>query len=192
MTSPRANRPATRGDLEKLPDNVVGEILCGELHVSPRPASRHALACTMLGVDLGSTFHGPKRPGGGGWWILDEPELELGEDIVVPDLAGWRRERLPVLPDVAAFTIAPDWICEVMSPSTARVDRMLKLPIYFNAGVKHAWLLDPLAESVDVFRHTPDGWLLVTTVGAAERVRIEPFEIAEIDLARLWDRGEVK
>lgn len=190
MVAAPKGRPATRRDLEALADNVIGEILAGELHVSPRPASRHALAASALGSDVFGRFHRPPSGDSGGWWILDEPELELGDDTVVPDLAGWRRERMPVLPDAATFTLAPDWVCEVLSPSTARIDRILKLPIYLRAGVSRLWLVDPIAQSLEALRRTDDGWLLVGTWGGDMKVRVPPFDAAEIDLARLWDRGE--
>ncbi|MEA2625799.1 MAG: hypothetical protein QOD06_1844, partial [Candidatus Binatota bacterium] len=149
-----ARRPVTYADLEALPENVVGEIVDGELFASPRPASPHALAETTIGSDVVSRFHGP--PGGadrpGGWWILMEPELHLGQDVLVPDLAGWRRERMPKFPNVAAFTLAPDWLCEVISPSTARLDRSRKMRVYAREGVAHLWLVDPLARILEIYR----------------------------------------
>jgi hypothetical protein len=124
-----AKRRATYDDLLQVPAHRVGEIVDGDLHVSPRPASRHALASSGLGSALGPPFHNG-RGGPGGWWILDEPELHLGPDVLVPDLAGWRRERMPEFPDTAAFTLAPDWVCEVVSPSTEGLDRARKMPAY--------------------------------------------------------------
>src|SRR4051812_44978930 len=106
--------PATAADLARLPPHVVGEIVDGVLQVSPRPASPHARAASTLQVDLGGPFD-RGRGGPGGWWIVVEPELRFGADVVVPDLAGWRRERLPTWPDVPFFTLAPDWVCEVLS-----------------------------------------------------------------------------
>lgn len=123
------HKPATYADLEALPEHVVGELIAGELHVSPRPASPHTVAASVLGFELGGPFH-LGRGGPGGWVLLDMPELHLGQDVLVPDLAGWRRERMPRPPRTAAFTLAPDWVCEVLSPSTARLDRALKLPVY--------------------------------------------------------------
>src|SRR5437867_3814671 len=137
VTAPR--RRATYADLLEVPEHLVAEIIDGELLTSPRPASPHALAASAIGSALVDRFNGP--PGGadapGGWWILDEPELHLGDDVVVPDLAGWRRERMPVLPDVVGFTLAPDWVCEVISPSTARIDRGRKLRVYAREQVAH-------------------------------------------------------
>ena len=116
-----ASRRATYDDLIAVPDHLAAEILDGELFTSPRPASPHVYATIALGCGLFGRFNGP--PGGsdapGGWWIRPDPELHLGPDVLVPDLAGWRREGMPVIPDVAAFTVAPDWVCEVVSPSTA-------------------------------------------------------------------------
>ena len=124
MRAPIA-KPATYQDLLALPPNVVGEIIAGELLAQPRPGTRHANAASALGEELGPPFR-RGRGGPGGWIFLDEPELHFGEDVVVPDLAGWRRSRMPELPDLPYLDLAPDWICEVLSPSTVRVDRVLK------------------------------------------------------------------
>ena len=136
-----AVQPATYGDILSLPGHLVGEIIRGVLRTHPRPAPKHALAGYFLGGTLVTPF-GTGRDGPGGWWILDEPELHLGADILVPDLAGWKRARMPKLPDTAWFELAPDWVCEILSPSTAKVDRAEKLPLYAN-GVAHCWLVDP-------------------------------------------------
>src|SRR5581483_11745138 len=135
-------KPATYDDLIRVPDGKVAEILDGELYATPRPAAHHARVASALGFELGVPFDAG-RGGPGGWWILDEPELHLHADVVVPDLAGWRRERLPIIPDVAAFTLPPDWVCEVVSASTEGIDRGKKLAIYAREGVAHAWLLNP-------------------------------------------------
>ena len=153
-----ARRTATFEDLASVPDHLVGEILGGVLHTSPRPAPRHANAASVLGSDLNALWQ-RGRGGPGGWWILDEPELHLGPDALVPDIAGWRRERLPHLPEQAHFELPPDWICEVLSPSTALLDRARKLPIYARAGVPWAWLVDPVQRSVEVFRLQEGAWL---------------------------------
>lgn len=187
MTSDRdaIQPPATYQDLLDLPDHVVGEILGGELHVTPRPAIRHAAASSVLGGGLNSAFH-QGRGGPGGWWILDEPELHLGEDIVVPDLAGWRREHMPHLPNEAYLTVAPDWVCEILSPSTERIDRLKKLRIYGREGIAHAWLVNPDARTLEVFRLDGGRWTLLATHGEDEHVRAEPFDAIEIELDRLW------
>ncbi len=139
-----AQKLATYEDLFDLPEHIVGEIIHGQLITHPRPAPRHIVASSAIGDELVGPFQ-KGRGGPGGWWILDEPELHLGLDILVPDLAGWRRERLPTMPDTAFFTLPPDWICEVLSPGTARTDRADKMPIYAEYGVSFLWLIDPQA-----------------------------------------------
>jgi Uma2 family endonuclease len=183
--SKRANKPATYEDLEALPPYQVGEILGGELFASPRPAARHALTSSSLGGQLFGPFHRGQN-GPGGWWILDEPELHFGSDVLVPDLAGWRRERMPHVPDAPFFTLAPDWVCEVLSPSTAKVDLVRKLPRYAQAGVGHAWLIDPVLRALEVFRHEEGRWVLASTFAGNERVRAEPFDAIELELEALW------
>jgi Uma2 family endonuclease len=185
MTSSPVKRPATYEDLQKVPDHLVAEILDGELYASPRPAIPHALASSALGVELGGAFqHG--RGGPGGWWILDEPELHLGADVIVPDLAGWRRERLPQVPAAPAIELPPDWVCEVVSPSTERIDRAKKLGIYARERVTHAWLVNPTARTLEVLRLEATRWLLVATHAGDAVVRAEPFEAIELDLLLLW------
>jgi Uma2 family endonuclease len=181
--------PASYEDLLRLPDNVVGEILDGELHASPRPRVRHALAASSLTDELLSPFQ-KGRGGPGGWWILAEPELHLGHDVLVPDLGGWLRERLPVLPDEAALTLAPDWVCEVISPAASRIDRVKKLPIYARENVSHAWIVDPALRTLEVFRREGAGWFLVSTASDGDRVRAQPFNAIEIDRLALW--GEAR
>jgi Uma2 family endonuclease len=180
-------KPATYDDLLALPEHVVGEIIGGELIVSPRPAPRHAVAASVLGGDLGPPYHGSGRGGPGGWWILFEPEFHTDDDVLVPDLAGWRRTRLPVLPETAYFALAPDWICEVLSPGTARLDRQKKLAIYARAGVDHAWLLDPIQRTLEVLRLERGHWVIVGIHADQDKVSAEPFEATVIELARLWD-----
>lgn len=178
-------KPATYADLEALPENVVGELIAGELYVSPRPASRHALVSSVLGARLVGSFH--LGDGDlGGWVILYEPELHFEEDALVPDLAGWRRERMPVLPDAAAFELAPDWVCEVLSPSTSSLDRKIKLPVYAREGVRHVWLVDPKTRTLEVLRLDGKSYTLLGQHEAGARVRAEPFEALELELALLW------
>jgi len=178
-------RHATYEDLLQVPPHRVAEIVDGDLYVSPRPASRHALANSALGSELGPPFH-RGRGGPGGWWIIHEPELHFGNDVVVPDLAGWRRERLPEFPDTPAFSLAPDWACEVVSPTTERLDRAKKMPVYAGAGVAQLWLVNPTARTVEVYRLADGRWLLLATHEGAQRARAEPFEAVELDLAPLW------
>ena len=138
-----STRRATYQDVLDAPVHQVAEIIDGTLYTHPRPAPRHATASSVLGGRLGPPFH--RGDGGpGGWRILDEPELHLGEEILVPDLAGWRRERMPELPDTAYFTLAPDWTCEVLAASTRKLDLLRKRPIYAREGVPHLWLIDPV------------------------------------------------
>jgi Uma2 family endonuclease len=169
-----------------VPPEKVAQLIHGELIVAPRPAARHALASSNLGSALGGFSHSSGGGGPGGWWILDEPELHFGENVLVPDLAGWRRERLPSIPDAAFFTLAPDWVCEVTSPSTRAIDRVRKLPIYAREGVAHVWLLDPNDKLLEVLRLEGDRWVFVAAHEGAAKVRAEPFEAMELELARLW------
>jgi Uma2 family endonuclease len=169
-----------------LPDHLVGEILLGELHTHPRPAPRHARAYSALGYLLGGPFDGGIG-GPGGWSIIDEPELHLANDVIVPDMAGWRRERMPSLPDTAWFELAPDWACEILSRSTARTDRVLKMPLYAREAVKHLWLVDPDAHMLEVYRLAEDRhWLLLATLKDSDSVRQPPFEAVEFSLGALW------
>ena len=181
----RSVRPATYQDIEQLPEHLVGEIIDGELFVSPRPAARHALAASTLGGELSGPFQ-RSRGGPGGWWILFEPELHLVEDVMVPDLAGWTRERMPEVPDVPYFTLAPDWVCEVLSPSTARLDLALKLPRYARYGVRYVWIVNPVNQTVEIFSTAEGRCELVAVHGADEQVRAVPFDAIELELESLW------
>jgi Uma2 family endonuclease len=186
VSQPERRRPATYADLLAVPDHVVAEILDGELHVSPRPAPRHASASS----GVGGALHGPfdrGRGGPGGWRILDEPELHHERDVLVPDLAGWRRERLPALPEEAFFALAPDWVCEVLSPSTAAMDRVTKLTIYAREHVSHAWLIDPIARTLEVLHLDEGRWTILQTAADRDVVRAQPFDALELDLTLFWD-----
>ena len=184
---------ATYADLEAVPENQVAELIRGTLHVMPRPAARHAKASSRLTMKLGGPFDLGER-GPGGWQILMEPELHFPDptapgaiDALVPDLAGWRRERMPEVPDVPAFTLAPDWICEVLSKSTVAHDREEKMPVYAREGVRHAWLVDPLAKTLEVYTlDAPGRWSEATIFRDVEVVRAPPFDAVELDLASLW------
>ncbi len=181
-----AYRNASYQDILALPEHQVGEIINGELHTHPRPAPRHARAYSALGYLVGGPFDGG-RGGPGGWWIIDEPELHLAGDILVPDIAGWRRQRLPTLPQTAWFELAPDWVCEILSPSTARTDRALKMPVYAREGVAHLWLVDPDAHTLEVYRlQEPGQWLLLATLKEDDEVRQPPFEAVGFSLGGLW------
>src|SRR5438034_7662646 len=184
MASP-VKRRATYDDVLQVPPHRVAEIVDGDLHVSPRPASRHALAASVLGSALGPPFH-HGRGGPGGWWILFEPELHFGENVLVPDLGGWRRERMPAMPDTAFFSLAPDWVCEVLSPSTERIDRSRKLRIYAETGVAHAWLVNPTERTLEVLRLRDRAWTIVAVCTDSDTDRFEPFDAIELPLDRLW------
>ncbi len=187
MAGDPARRRATYEDLLQIPEHHLGQIIDGELYVHPRPAYRHAAAASVLGEELGPPFKRGKG-GPGGWVILDEPELHLGNDVLVPDLAGWGRERMPEIPDVAFSSVAPDWICEVLSPSTARVDRVKKLPVYVREGVGHLWLVNPTEKVLEVFELRGEVYALVQTASDDDRGRFVPFDAIELDLALLWAR----
>jgi Uma2 family endonuclease len=180
--------PATYEDLRAVPDTMVAEIIDGELIATPRPASPHARAASVLAVDLGGPFDRPPGDpeGLGGWWLLFEPELHLGPDVLVPDHAGWRRERLPVIRDVPAFTLAPDWVCEVISPSTAPIDRGRKMRIYARERVPHLWIVDPIVRTLEVYRLEDGRWIVAGAYGGDETVRAEPFDAVELRLSRWW------
>lgn len=186
-------RPPSYADIEALPPQWVGEILDGELVVSPRPRPRHARAASVIGMLIGPPY-GLGRGGPGGWQILDEPELSLGIDRrfdpVVPDLAGWRLETMPSLPTTAQFHVRPDWVCEVLSPTNARRDRMLKLPFYARAGIGYCWLVDPDQELVEVFENLGAQWKLWGVLGNRETVALAPFEAVPLDLGLLWGPAE--
>jgi Uma2 family endonuclease len=184
-------RRATYEDLLAAPRNMVAELIDGVLHRFPRPAAPHAAAASVLLEELGPPFK-RSRGGPGGWIILSEPELHFGDDVLVPDLAGWRRERLPHLTNQAFISLAPDWVCEVLSPSTTRVDRTEKLPIYAQQQVSHAWLVDPLQRTLEILRLESGKWLIVGTWRDDARIRAEPFDAIELELGLLWADVELQ
>jgi Uma2 family endonuclease len=182
--------PAVVEGYRHAPENVVAEIIDGALSLLPRPRRRHARTTSRLGGRLAG-FDDPRDGDPGGWIILDEPELHLGPcpDVLIPDVAGWRTARTPpgfLADDAAGVTLAPDWVCEVLSPSTGTFDRVKKLPIYHREGVEHAWLIDPTAHTLEVFRRHDLGWLLVASFEGPIVVRAEPFDAIALDLAALW------
>ncbi len=195
-TSPAANgsqmseaaRPKTLYEkLEDLPEGLNGEIIDGQLHTEPRPRPRHAVAASNLGAALiGPYSRG--RGGPGGWWIIDEPEIHFvhKSDVVVPDLAGWRRERLPVLPDDVPFSTVPDWVCEVLSPSTRSKDREIKMPLFARYGVPHVWLIDPKIYTLETYELRGTELALTGTCGRESAAAPAPFEAVRFRLADLW------
>jgi Uma2 family endonuclease len=182
---PPLDRPATYEDLVGLPDTVIAEIVDGELHATPRPTPRHSIAGSVLGGRLVPPFH-EGRGGPGGWWILDEPELHFGRNVLVPDVAGWRRDRMLHPPETAYFSIAPDWVCEILSPSTAQLDRAKKLGIYAREQVPFAWLIDPSFGTLEVLRLGGGRWTILAVHYGDEVVRAEPFADIELELSALW------
>ena len=180
-----SKRPATYDDIVALPEGIVGEIVDDQLYTHPRPAPPHSRSSSTLGILVGGPF-GLGINGPGGWLILDEPEIQFGKHTLVPDLAGWRRERLAELPDKGPLTVAPNWVCEVLSPSTENLDRRRKLAIYGEHGVGHVWLVDPLVRTLEILRFHEGNWLIVATHGNDEVVRAEPFDAIELPLQRLW------
>jgi Uma2 family endonuclease len=187
VTQP-AKKPATYADVLAAPEHVVAEVVDGELHLNPRPAKPHAAAASALGEELGPPFKRGKG-GPGGWIILDEPEVHLHADIVVPDLAGWRVERMPELvDDEPYFTIAPDWVCEVLSPRTAKYDRTDKLQLYAREEVRWVWLVDPALRTLEALRLDAGQWRLLGTWKDDAQVRAEPFDAVALELGALWQR----
>ncbi len=182
-----ARKRATYEDLLQVPDRFVAEIIDGELTTAPRPSFPHARAVSIISRQLDPFDRSPDGPDGpGGWWILFEPELHLGADILVPDIAGWRWERMPVLEDISYTELAPDWVCEVVSPSTGRNDRVLKMPIYSREGVNHLWLVSLHLRTLEVFLLDRQRWIVASTHGDAESLRAEPFGSVEMDMNRWW------
>ncbi|MEA2465256.1 MAG: hypothetical protein QOJ98_3003 [Acidobacteriota bacterium] len=183
--SARIHEHATYEDLLKVPDNMVAELIEGELFASPRPRIAHADAASELLTVLRSAFG--RRGGPGGWHIVMEPELHLGHNVLVPDIAGWRVDHLgEEMPNVPAMTVVPDWVCEVLSHSTARLDRAKKLPVYAQHGVTHTWLLDVEEQYLEVKRLENGKWTDIAIFTAGETVRAEPFEAIEIDMTYVW------
>ncbi len=203
MTNAPLKRNATYADLMDLPDNVVGEIVGGDLYATPRPRMGHAFVQGAIlvatrgssGAESTGAGSGAGPAGAAGWWIVGEPELHLDDQYLVPDLAGWRQTTMPSFPaDAVSVAIAPDWICEIVSPSTALHDRVRKLPAYARAGVAHAWLVDPVAQTLEVLELRAPGadadgvrrYALITAHGADDRACPAPFAAHEFDLATWW------
>ncbi|MEW6267545.1 MAG: Uma2 family endonuclease [Thermodesulfobacteriota bacterium] len=181
-----AQRKAVYDDLYTLPENMTGEIIEGELHAFPRPHSRHSSIEFALGLELGALYRFGRGGGPGGWIFLREPEVMLGENLLVPDVAGWRQERLPSPPKENWISVAPDWVCEIQSPSTFRIDRVRKMPIYAAHGVPYLWLIDPVAKLLETFKLKDGAWMVLGNYAENDKVRVEPFQEVEIDLANLW------
>lgn len=187
MTEP-ARTIAIYADLQSLPDTMIGEIINGELIATPRPSRRHADAASSLSGEIVPPYKFG-RGGPGGWIILVEPEIGLGDNIIVPDLAGWKRERFPYSEDHNWISAVPDWICEIISPSTAGIDRVKKMGLYAQHGVPYYWIIDPLGRTLEVFENGLGKWSLVGTYADGDLVKAPPFHECEIDLKHLWQDG---
>lgn len=179
-----ARRRATYEDVLRAPEGKLAELVNGELRLSPRPAGPHGFASSGLGTDLGNPFQ-RGRGGPGGWIVIDEPELHLGDDVLVPDLAAWRTERPPEL-EAAYFTVVPDWVCEVLSPSSAAFDRGEKADLYARAGVSFLWLVEPLENLIEAFRLEGSAWLRIGAWAGSVEARIPPFDAVALELGPLW------
>lgn len=182
-------KQATYQDVLAAPKDMVAEVAAGDLYTHPRPAIPHA---NVAMAASGSLFQRFQRGDGGpgGWVFLVEPELHLGNDVLVPDIAGWRQERLSDLPDKPYLDIAPNWLCEILSSGTARLDRTIKLPIYAREKVEHVWLIDPNQCTLEVLRRQDQRWLIVATFAEDEKVQAEPFDAVELDLSDWWLKGK--
>lgn len=179
--------PSLYERLLALPEHLTGELIDGELYTQPRPSGRHGMSEIGLGAALLPPFHrGINGPGG--WWILPEPEIHFVRDtlVIVPDLAGWRRERMPELPEDHRFEVVPDWVCEILSPATAKTDRVRKLPLYAEQGVAHVWLVDPIARTLEAFALSDRRWLLIAALQDEDTVCVPPFDAVSFSLADLW------
>lgn len=181
-----ALKEATYDDILDLPDTIVGEVLNGQLETHPRPAPVHALAASSIGGELVSPFQ-KGRGGPGGWWIIDEPECHIEAEIFVPDLAGWRKLKLANLPETAWFDSTPDWVCEIISPTSIRRDRVTKMAIYARLGIGFYWLIDPLAQILEAYQLKNKHWVLLKSYADAEEVAIAPFAEYSFSLANLWE-----
>ena len=183
MASDPAKRPVDYRDILNAPSDKVAQLADGRLYLTPRPTWKHQHVASELGGDLTPIFS--HKRAGGGWVLLSEPELHLAADVFVPDWAGWRSERF-AKPDTSYIELAPDWVCEILSPSTAGFDRVKKLPAYARAGVSHAWLIDPAVRTLEIYRLENARWVLVATHSENDVVRAEPFDAIELELRRFW------
>lgn len=185
---PKLHPPTPYETLLTLPEHLVGEIIDGQLDTQPRPSGPHGLAESALNIEIGGPFH-KGRGGPGGWWIIVEPEVHFRRDteVVVPDLAGWRRERMPAIPQGHRYEVVPDWVCEILSPGTAKKDRSQKLPLYARYGVAHVWLVDPIERTLEVFELREGFWLLLGTLQDQDPVTMPPFAAVTFSLAELWN-----
>jgi Uma2 family endonuclease len=182
----RARKLPTLEDLESLPPGMKGEIIEGVLYTMTRPRASHQRALRTIGSRLGDPFDDGKG-GPGGWWILPEPGIELPDTPEIsPDLAGWRRDRMPTLPEEEPIRIPPDWVCEILSPSTRRHDLLIKKPYYARVGILHHWLVDREARTLTSYRLEAGHWVELGVYGDDCEARIEPFDAVPLDVAGFW------
>ncbi|MBF0224218.1 MAG: Uma2 family endonuclease [Desulfobacterales bacterium] len=185
------NKNATYNDLYKIPENMIGQIINGELIIMPRPSPRHIKVSSSIGVFISSFYEFGWNGGPGNWIILDEPEIKLGENIFVPDIAGWKKERLSKFPKTNYISLSPDWICEVLSPSTEKTDRAKKMPIYAQFGVPYLWIINPIEKTLEIFKLSGKQWIVLAIYAEDDKFRDEPFQEIEIDLQNLWIEVEL-
>jgi Uma2 family endonuclease len=177
---------ATLADLDELPIDVIGEIIGGVLYAMPRPRPAHQRTTTLIGGHLANPFDLGGGDGPGGWWILVDPLIALpGAPRVVPDLAGWRRERMPELPD-GTITVVPDWVCEILSPSTAVHDLETKAPHYCKVGVLFLWIVDVDVRTVSAYKRQAGNWHPLGVYSTETDARIGPFEEVPLNVTSWW------
>ncbi len=191
MSTAAKDRPVSYQDVLDAPEGMRAEILNGELVMQARPMPDHDHVDSVMGTLLTSAFQlgrgGPRDPGG--WWIVREPELHFGDPnfrTVDPDLAGWRKERMPVISPKKRYDVVPDWVCEILSPSTARTDRLKKMPLYADVGVCFLWLADPANRTLESYTLADGRWTLDSIYGDEGEALIPPFEAVPLPLANLW------
>lgn len=183
-----ADRVATYADLMALPEDQRAEILNGVLETAPSPLPRHSRAQRAIGSFIGRPYDDDDGRGGpGGWWILLETDVQLSPtNVVRPDLAGWKRDRLPEPWDVRPIEVVPDWVCEVLSPSNASTDRVMKRRLYAQHGVAFYWLVDPEARTLEALELRGESWLEAGSWGDGDTARVPPFDEVELEVSRLF------
>ncbi len=187
MSNPATKKPSLYEQLMCLPEGLTGEIINGQLRTQPRPAWPHSLAGSRLGADIEGPY-GRGRGGPGGWWIIDESEVHfmLDKEVIVPDIAGWRKERMPSPPEGHKIQVLPDWVCEIFSPSTKSADREEKMPLYAHYGVSYAWLVDPKTHTLEAYELVDAKWKPSGMFRDDDTISVAPFDAILIHLADLW------
>lgn len=175
---------ATWEDLDALAEGERGEIVGGQLVLLPRPSGEHGETTTDMVAQLGPAFRFG-RGGPGGWVFIHEPAVAFQDQIRIPDVAGWKRERY-ARPEKGPYAVVPDWVCEVLSPSNEKNDRVEKLPLYARSGVRHVWIADPLEFTLEVYRLDGEQYVVAGLYADDARARIEPFDAIELEVGLLW------